>query len=130
MNLTDKILALLYDRGELTSAEIAESLREDEENVSLTLKGMEKEGLVFQKEKGLIFKKKVFSLTPTGLEKAKKIKEELQEKANKLVAAIQQGEDPQIIAQEYADLIPLMMAMSLIDMMMLQDLLFIDFINF
>jgi len=130
MNLTDKILALLYDRGELTSNEIAGSLREDEENVELTLKGMEKEGLVFEKEKGLIFKKKVYSLTPTGLEKAKKAKEELEEKANKLVTAIQQGEDPQVIVQEYADLIPLMLAMSLIDMMLLQDLMFIDFMNF
>jgi|BEDMetMinimDraft_2_1075160.scaffolds.fasta_scaffold00006_80 DNA-binding MarR family transcriptional regulator len=130
MNLTDKILALLYDRGELTSNEIADSLREDEENVELTLKGMEKEGLVFEKEKGLIFKKKVYSLTPTGLEKAKKAKEELEEKANKLVTAIQQGEDPQVIVQEYTDLIPLMLAMSLIDMMLLQDLMFIDFMNF
>jgi DNA-binding MarR family transcriptional regulator len=130
MNLTDKILALLYDRGELTSNEIAGSLREDEENVELTLKGMEKEGLVFEKEKGLIFKKKVYSLTPTGLEKAKKAKEELEEKANKLVTAIQQGEDPQVIVQEYADLIPLMLTMSLIDMMLLQDLMFIDFMNF
>ncbi|MCY0874535.1 MAG: helix-turn-helix domain-containing protein [Acidianus infernus] len=130
MNLADKILALLYDRGELTSSEIADSLREDEENVELTLKGMEKEGLVFEKEKGLIFKKKVYSLTPTGLEKAKKAKEELEEKANKLMTAIQQGEDPQVIVQEYADLIPLMLAMSLIDMAMLQDLMFIDFMNF
>jgi DNA-binding MarR family transcriptional regulator len=130
MNLTDKILALLYDRGELTSNEIADSLREDEENVELTLKGMEKEGLVFEKKKGLIFKKKVYSLTPTGLEKAKMAKEELEEKANKLVTAIQQGEDPRVIVQEYADLIPLMLAMSLIDMMLLQDLMFIDFMNF
>ncbi|BDC19440.1 helix-turn-helix domain-containing protein [Acidianus sp. HS-5] len=130
MNLADKILALLYDRGELTAAEIAESLRQDEENIKLTLKGMEKEGLVLEKEKGLLFKKKVFSLTPTGLEKANKVKEDLQNKANKLMTAIQQGEDPQVIVQEYADLIPLMMAMSLIDMMMLQDLLFIDFMNF
>lgn len=130
MNLIDKILVLLYDRGELTSSEIADNLREDEEDVKLALKGMEKDGLIYEKEKGLVFKKKVYSLTPTGLERARKAKEELEEKANRLITALQQGEDPQVIVQEYADLIPLMLAMSLIDVMMLQNLMFIDLMDF
>ncbi|AWR97431.1 MarR family transcriptional regulator [Acidianus sulfidivorans JP7] len=130
MNVKDKILALLYDRGELTDEEIASTLREDVEDIQLFLKGMEREGLVTEKQKGLIFKKKVYQLTPTGLEKAKNIKEDLQNKANKLMEAIQNGEDPQIIYEEFGDILPLMMAMSLIDMMMLQSMLMFDFTNF
>ncbi|ARM76078.1 MarR family transcriptional regulator [Acidianus manzaensis] len=130
MNARDKILALLDDKGELTDAEIAENLREDIEDIQLILKGMEKEGLVVQKQKGIIFKKKVYALTPTGLEKAKTIKEELQNKANKLMEAIQRGDDPQTIYEEFGDVLPLMMAMSLIDMMMLQSMLMFDFFNF
>lgn len=126
MNIRDKILALLDDRGELTAEEIAEVLREDVEDVILILKGMEREGLVYEREKGIIFKKKVYNLTPTGLEKAKSIREDLQNKAKEVVSAIQQGEDPQIIYEEYGDILPLMLAMSLIDLSMIETLLMFD----
>lgn len=126
MNLRDKILALLDDKGELTSTDIANILREDAEDVELTLKGMEREGLIYEKQKGIFFKKKVYNLTPTGLEKAKNIKQDLQNKANNIVSAIQRGEDPQVIYQEYGDVLPLIMEMSLIDMMILESLLMFD----
>lgn len=126
MNLRDKILALLDDKGELTAEEIAELLKEDLDDVVLILKGMEKEGLVQEREKGVIFKKKVYSLTPTGLEKAKSIREELEKKAQEITTVLQQGEDPQIIYERYGDVIPLMLAMSLIDLMMLESFLALD----
>uniref|UniRef100_A0A2U9IDK9 Uncharacterized protein n=2 Tax=Acidianus brierleyi TaxID=41673 RepID=A0A2U9IDK9_9CREN len=97
-------------------------LRQEVDEIEALLKGLEREGLVMQKEKGLIFKRKVYGLTPSGLEEAKKAKEDLENKANKLIQAIQNGDYSQI--QSFESDIPLMLALSMIDMMMLQGLMF------
>jgi len=122
MNTRDSILVLLYERGELSKEELANMLRQEVDEIEALLKGLEREGLVMQKEKGLIFKKKVYGLTPSGLEEAKKAKEDLENKANKLIQAIQNGDYSQI--QSFENYIPLMLALSMIDMMMLQGLMF------
>lgn len=122
MNTRDNILVLLYEKGELSKEEIADVLRQEVDEIEALLKGLEREGLVMQKEKGLIFKKKVYGLTPSGLEEAKKAKEDLENKANKLIQAIQNGDYSQI--QSFENDIPLMLALSMIDMMMLQGLMF------
>ncbi|EWG07979.1 MAG: hypothetical protein ASUL_03009 [Candidatus Aramenus sulfurataquae] len=123
--IRDSILALLYDRGEMSKEEIAQVLRQDVDEVEVNLKGLEREGLVTEKEKGIIFKKKVYALTPTGLEEAKKAKQGLEEKANMLVQAIQNGDYDTL--QEYADDLYLLVALSLVDAMVLQELAFLDF---
>ncbi|AWR94105.2 MarR family transcriptional regulator [Acidianus brierleyi] len=122
MNTRDSILVLLYERGELSKEELANMLRQEVDEIEALLKGLEREGLVMQKEKGLIFKRKVYGLTPSGLEEAKKAKEDLENKANKLIQAIQNGDYSQI--QSFESDIPLMLALSMIDMMMLQGLMF------
>nr|AKI85266.1 hypothetical protein [uncultured organism] len=122
MKTRDNILVLLYEKGELSKEEIADILRQEVDEIKALLKGLEREGLVIQKEKGLIFKKKVYGLTPSGLEEAKKAKEDLENKANKLIEAIQNGDYSQI--QSFENYIPLMLALSMIDMMMLQGLMF------
>jgi len=122
MKTRDNILVLLYEKGELSKEEIADILRQEVDEIEALLKGLEREGLVIQKEKGLIFKKKVYGLTPSGLEEAKKAKEDLENKANKLIEAIQNGDYSQI--QSFENYIPLMLALSMIDMMMLQGLMF------
>lgn len=122
MKTRDNILVLLHEKGELSKEEIADILRQEVDEIEALLKGLEREGLVIQKEKGLIFKKKVYGLTPSGLEEAKKAKEDLENKANKLIEAIQNGDYSQI--QSFENYIPLMLALSMIDMMMLQGLMF------
>ncbi|MCI2413636.1 MAG: MarR family transcriptional regulator [Candidatus Aramenus sp.] len=122
--IRDSILALLYGRGEMSKEEIAQVLRQDVDEVEVNLKGLEREGLVTEKEKGIIFKKKVYALTPTGLEEAKKAKQDLEEKANMLVQAIQNGDYDTL--QEYSDDLYLLVALSLVDAILLQDLAFLD----
>jgi DNA-binding PadR family transcriptional regulator len=128
MKTRDNILVLLYEKGELTKEEIANTLRQETDEIEVLLKGLEREGLIVQREKGLIFKKKVYGLTPSGLEEAKKAKESLENRANKLIQAIQNGDYNTI--QNFEDEIPLMLALSMIDMMMLQELMFMDMFQF
>lgn len=121
MSLRDNILVLLLEKGELSSQEIAEVLQKDIREVDETLRALVREGLVVEKEKGLLFKKRVYDLTASGVEEAKKAKEALEEKAKKVEEAIINGDYNAL--QSFMPDIPLMMALSLIDAMLLEQLM-------
>ena len=127
MNLRDKILAYLYQNNGSTVYEIEEALREDKYEVDATLKYLEKDGYVSKRVKGLIFKKTVYDLTASGLDKAKKIYEELQNKAEDMKKMILNNQiDPSQLPEEYMDLLSLFIALSLIDTILLEDLAIFD----
>jgi hypothetical protein len=91
------------------------------------LKYLEREGLVIKRSKGIIFKKTVYDLTASGLEEAKKIYESLQEKSRQLQELLTSGNvDPSQLPQEYIDVLPLLITLSLLDMMLLEDLMLFD----
>ena len=123
MNIRDKILAYLYDRREATVNQIAQDIREEVDEVQAALRVLEREGLVIKRQKGLIFKKEVYELTASGLEEAKRAYEKVQRVANEIVNTLQYGEE---VPQEYVDLIPLLITLSLIDTMLLQDIMLFD----
>ncbi|NON62956.1 MarR family transcriptional regulator [Acidianus sp. RZ1] len=125
MSTRDKILQFLYDRVESTPEQIANGIRDEIDNTVLFLKGMQREGLVVEKEKGIIRKRKVYSLTPTGLEEAKRVKENVQRKAENIMRSIQSGKDPKELMEEYGDILPMLLMMSMVDAM-LQDLILFD----
>ena len=122
MNLRDKVLSYLYDKRSATIEEIANAIQEEKDYVQATLRVLENEKLVRRAQKGLIFKKTVYELTPTGLEKASEAYERLKEKASQLQYIIQGDEVP----QELADLLPLMLTLSLIEATMIQDMMLFD----
>ncbi|MEM3972155.1 MAG: MarR family transcriptional regulator [Saccharolobus sp.] len=127
MNLRDKILVYLYQNNGSTVDEIAEALREDKYEVDATLKYLEKDGYVNKRVKGLIFKKTVYDLTASGLDKAKKIYEEVQNKAEDMKKMILNNQiDPSQLPEEYMDLLSLFIALSLIDTILLEDLAIFD----
>ncbi|ACP36834.1 conserved hypothetical protein [Sulfolobus islandicus L.S.2.15] len=127
MNLREKILAYLYQNRDSTLEEIAEGLKEDKYEIDATLKYLEREGLVIKRSKGIIFKKTVYDLTASGLEEAKKIYESLQEKSRQLQELLTSGNvDPSQLPQEYIDVLPLLITLSLLDMMLLEDLMLFD----
>ncbi|ACP47134.1 conserved hypothetical protein [Sulfolobus islandicus Y.G.57.14] len=127
MNLREKILAYLYQNRDSTLKEIAEGLKEDKYEIDATLKYLEREGLVIKRSKGIIFKKTVYDLTASGLEEAKKIYESLQEKSRQLQELLTSGNvDPSQLPQEYIDVLPLLITLSLLDMMLLEDLMLFD----
>jgi len=127
MNLREKILAYLYQNRDSTLEEIAEGLKEDKYEIDATLKYLEREGLVIKRSKGIIFKKTVYDLTASGLEEAKKIYESLQEKSRQLQELLTSGNvDPSQLPQEYIDVLQLLITLSLLDMMLLEDLMLFD----
>lgn len=128
MNLREKILAYLYQNRESTVENIADALREDVYEVDATLKYLEREGYVVRRTKGLIFKKIVYDLTAGGLEEAKKTYENLQNKAKQLENLIVNGNiDTSQIPEEYVDILPLLVILSLIDdTLLLQNILLFD----
>ncbi|MEM0068599.1 MAG: MarR family transcriptional regulator [Saccharolobus sp.] len=127
MNLRDKILVYLYQNNGSTVDEIAEALREDKYEVDATLKYLEKDGYVNKRVKGLIFKKTVYDLTASGLDKAKKIYEEVQNKAEDMKKMILNNQiNPSQLPEEYMDLLSLFIALSLIDTILLEDLAIFD----
>lgn len=127
MNLREKILAYLYQNRDSTLKEIAEGLKEDKYEIDATLKYLEREGLVIKRSKGIIFKKTVYDLTASGLEEAKKIYESLQEKSRQLQELLTSSNvDPSQLPQEYIDVLPLLITLSLLDMMLLEDLMLFD----
>ncbi|MEM3939775.1 MAG: MarR family transcriptional regulator [Saccharolobus sp.] len=127
MNLRDKILVYLYQNNGSTVDEIAEALREDKYEVDATLKYLEKDGYVNKRVKGLIFKKTVYDLTASGLDKAKKIYEEVQNKAEDMKKMILNNQiTPSQLPEEYMDLLSLFIALSLIDTILLEDLAIFD----
>lgn len=125
MNLRDKVLSYLYDKRSATIEEIANAIQEEKDYVQATLRVLENEKLVRRAQKGLIFKKTVYELTPTGLEKASESYERLKEKANQLQYILQGDEVP----QEYADLLPLMLTLSMIETAVIQDIMLFDIFN-
>ena len=126
MYLRDKVLAYLYDRKSATLEEIASAVQEEIDYVQATLRVLENEKLVRKTQKGLIFKKTVYELTPTGLEKASEAYGRLKERANQLQQIIQEGEE---IPPEFADVIPLMLTLSLIEATLLEDIMLFDLFN-
>ncbi|ACP39443.1 MarR family winged helix-turn-helix transcriptional regulator [Saccharolobus islandicus] len=127
MNLREKILAYLYQNRDSILEEIAEGLKEDKYEVDATLKYLEREGLVIKRSKGIIFKKTVYDLTASGLEEAKKIYESLHEKSRQLQELLTSGNfDPSQLPQEYIDVLPLLITLSLLDIMLLEDLMLFD----
>ncbi|MEM0092012.1 MAG: MarR family transcriptional regulator [Saccharolobus sp.] len=127
MNLRDKILVYLYQNNGSTVDEIAEALREDKYEVDATLKYLEKDGYINKRVKGLIFKKTVYDLTASGLDKAKKIYEEVQNKAEDVKRMIFNNQiTPSQLPEEYMDLLSLFIALSLIDTILLEDLAIFD----
>ncbi|BFI74961.1 MarR family transcriptional regulator [Sulfurisphaera ohwakuensis] len=126
MNLRDKVLAYLFDKKSATAEEIAENIKEEVDYVQATLRVLENEKLVRKVKKGFIRKHDAYELTPTGLEEAEKAYEKVQNKANELQQIIQEGGE---IPEDYIDLIPLMAALSLIETMMLEDIILFDIFN-
>lgn len=127
MNLRDKILVYLYQYNGSTVDEIAEALREDKYEVDATLKYLEKDGYINKRVKGLIFKKTIYDLTASGLDKAKKIYEEVQNKAEDVKRMIFNNQiTPSQLPEEYMDLLSLFIALSLIDTILLEDLAIFD----
>ncbi|WP_016732527.1 hypothetical protein [Saccharolobus islandicus] len=127
MNLREKILAYLYQNRDSILEEIVEGLKEDKYEVDATLKYLEREGLVIKRSKGIIFKKTVYDLTASGLEEAKKIYESLHEKSRQLQELLTSGNfDPSQLPQEYIDVLPLLITLSLLDIMLLEDLMLFD----
>jgi len=126
MYLRDKILAYLYDRKSATLEEIVNAVQEEADYVQATLRVLENEKLVRKTQKGLIFKKTVYELTPTGLEKALEAYERLKEKASQLQQIVLGGGE---IPPEFADLIPLMLTLSLIEATLLEDIMLFDLFN-
>ncbi|AAK42700.1 MarR family transcriptional regulator [Saccharolobus solfataricus] len=127
MNLREKILAYLYQNRDSTLEKISEGLKEDKYEVEATLRYLERDGLVIKRSKGIIFKKTIYDLTAAGLEEAKRIYETLKEKSIKLQELLQSGRlDPSKLPEEYVDIIPLLITMSLINMMLLEDLMLSD----
>ncbi|MCY0860147.1 MAG: MarR family transcriptional regulator [Sulfolobaceae archaeon] len=129
MNLRDKILAFLYKHPEVTAKDIAAGINEDEDYVLATLNTMVKEKLVTKRVKGMIFKKEVYSLTPTGLDEAQEIYNKLQNVAVQLRNMINPYNlSVDQIPEEFMDLIPLLVSLSLLDMLFLSLLPFGIFI--
>lgn len=126
MNLRDRVLSYLYEKKSGTLEEIASALNEEADYVEATLKVLEKEKIVRKTQKGLVFKKTSYELTPMGLEEAQKAYEKLQEKASQLQNIIEQGGE---IPEEFMELIPLMLALSLIETTLIEDLMMFDSFN-
>ncbi|QIW23502.1 MarR family transcriptional regulator [Sulfolobus sp. S-194] len=126
MNLRDKVLAYLFDKRSATAEEIADRIKEEVDYVQATLRVLENEKLVRKVKKGFIKKHDAYELTPTGLEEAEKAYEKVQNKASELQQIVQGGGE---IPEDYIDLIPLMTALSLIETMMLEDIILFDIFN-
>ncbi len=129
MNLRDKILAFLYKHPEVTAKDIAAGVNEDEDYVLATLNTMIKEKLVTKRVKGMIFKKEVYTLTPTGLDEAQEVYNKLQNIAVQMRNMINPYNlSVDQIPEEFMDLIPLLVSLSLLDMLFLSLLPFGIFI--
>ena len=84
MDIQRAILVYLYSKRRASLDDIVKDLKLDRVEATNALYSLESQGLVRTGSKGLIFKKKVYELTPKGLEEASKAYSELQAKAEKL----------------------------------------------
>ncbi|MEM1626592.1 MAG: MarR family transcriptional regulator [Sulfolobaceae archaeon] len=124
MNIRDKILAYLYQKIEASIEEISNSIKEERDEVEVIVNRLKAEGLVIKKQKGLIRKKEVIALTPSGLEEAKKVFEKLEMKAKRIEEMIvKNGNDISALPAEVLEILPLLAALSLIDLALLQSII-------
>ena len=84
MDNRQAVLAYLYSKKRASLDDLVKNLEMDREEAIEVLNSLESEGLVKAGHKGLIFKRRVYELTPKGLEAASKIYSELRAKAEKL----------------------------------------------
>ena len=84
MDTQRAVLVYLYSKRRASLDDLVKNLEMDREEAIEALNSLESQGLVKTGNKGLIFKRKVYELTPKGLEAASKVYSELQTKAEKL----------------------------------------------
>jgi DNA-binding MarR family transcriptional regulator len=124
MNLREQILAYLYKKDGSTAEEISRDLRVDKDEVEAVLNRLKSEGFVTKKIKGILSKKEAYFLTPSGLEEAKIAYEKVENKAKEIQKALEDGElDIALLPAEVIALLPLMTSISLIDFILLEDIL-------
>lgn len=125
MNIRDKILAYLYQKVEASIEEIANVIREEKDEVEAVLNRLKSEGLVTKKQKGLLRKREVVTLTPTGLEEAKRAYEKLEAEAKRVeeILASRSITGDEELPQDIMNILPLLMALSLIDLAVLQGII-------
>ena len=104
MDTQRAILVYLYSKRSASLDDLVKDLKLDRVEAINALYSLESQGLVRTGSKGLIFKKKVYELTPKGLEEASKAYSELQAKAEKLNELTEGGKQLDKDSPEVKDL--------------------------
>ena len=104
MDTQRAILIYLYSKRRASLDDLVKDLKLDRVEATNALYFLESQGLVRTGSKGLIFKKKVYELTPKGLEEASKAYSELQAKAEKLNELTEGGKQLDKDSPEVKDL--------------------------
>lgn len=123
MNLEDAVLLAIAE-GLKTSKEVAKRLNVSVDDVERALKNLEAGGFVKAKFKGFIFKRKAYELTRSGFERVARIREKLRDVADEIREAYERGDREKIeeIVTSYQYFIPLMLMLSLIDLIWISAL--------
>ncbi len=121
LTLDEQILILLRERGSLTSEEIAHYLGRDVNEVKDELQYLELDKLITRVKKGILFRKEVFDLTPTGLEEAQKAYEKLRGISQEILSKINSMNEEELkeMLNQYMALMPLIIILNLLPLEML-----------
>ena len=121
LTLDEQILILLRERGPLTSEEIAHYLGRGVNEVKDELQYLELDKLIIRDKKGILFRKEVFDLTPTGLEEAQKAYEKLRGISQEILSKISSMNEEELkeMLNQYMAIIPLIMILNLLPLEML-----------
>ncbi|BDR92875.1 hypothetical protein [Vulcanisaeta souniana] len=121
LTLDEQILILLRERGPLASEEIAHYLGRNVNEVKDELQYLELDKLITRVKRGILFRKEVFDLTPTGLEEAQKAYEKLREISHEILSRISSMNEKELeeFLNQYMALMPLIMILNLLPFEML-----------
>ncbi len=119
--MSEQILVLLRERGPLTVEEIAYYLGRDVREIVEEIQYMEHDKLVTRVKKGLIIKREVFDLTPTGLKETQRTYEKLRGVLEGIIGSINtiSNEKLEELLNQYVSLIPLMIILNLVPLELL-----------
>lgn len=119
--MSEQILVLLRGRDPLTVEEIAYYLGRDVREIVEEIQYMEHDKLVTRVKKGLIIKREVFDLTPTGLKETQRTYEKLRGVLEGIIGSINtiSNEKLEELLNQYVSLIPLMIILNLVPLELL-----------
>jgi len=113
--------------GAKTAKDVSKALNLDEEEAARLLEGLEAKGLAKSRVGGFIFKKRCFSLTKAGLERAQAAAEELKKRAKEVeerLAEVAERGSAAAIPPDLALAASLMAYMGLLSATLLAPLLY------